>query len=367
MHLIAYYNPRFPHCDTAQLQDICSSVHLIPYLRRKVSTLFHWKPYFVANKEDFPRIDECISSLKEYQPFDYVLAESQHVLTVAQYCREQLLSSRLFLRVHGNEARYMMSVARSSPFFSLPHFFFIAEAMKYYFYDSHLLSRRAVPDSLLHISSDECDYYQKHYPQLKHHFLPAAIDISSLKKYTSSSSKTVLFIGALFAPNNIDALQWYLNQVHPFMIKLVPGYRFVIAGNTKGADMRVVLRLVSQENVEFHDTPTDLTPLYDDAAVFVNPMQFGAGVKIKTVNALLQGLPVVSTAVGNEGTGLVDGEHIAIATSSEEYKEMLYLLLTNGGKRRSLVEQGQEYLRQHYNQEQTLQQFFHEDCNSYPI
>jgi glycosyltransferase involved in cell wall biosynthesis len=56
----------------------------------------------------------------------------------------------------------------------------------------------------------------------------------------------------------------------------------------------------------------DLGPLYEQARIFVAPLRFGAGIKGKVLEAIMCGLPVVTTTIGAEGIGLRDGENILV-------------------------------------------------------
>jgi O-antigen biosynthesis protein len=84
----------------------------------------------------------------------------------------------------------------------------------------------------------------------------------------------------------------------------------------------------------------DLTPYFDSALVFVAPLRFGAGMKGKVGQSLVHGLPVVSTAIGAEGMSLVDGEHLLMAETAEEFAEAVLSLLEDDGLWGRLQTQG---------------------------
>ena len=113
-------------------------------------------------------------------------------------------------------------------------------------------------------------------------------------------------------------------------MQCVSGYTLIIAGNSNGEGVGWVKKLAQQyNNIEVYDTPKDLEPFYENAAVFVNPMLNGAGVKLKTVNAIIQGVPVVTTTVGNEGTGLLPNRDIFVADEYHELADCIKTLLNN--------------------------------------
>ncbi|MNG20801.1 hypothetical protein D3C84_1050870 [compost metagenome] len=68
-------------------------------------------------------------------------------------------------------------------------------------------------------------------------------------------------------------------------------------------------------------------------------------------------MPVVSTSVGCEGTGLIDGEHIAVADDPEQFAEKLDELYTREDKRAELLAASQQYIKSQYNQRQRIDEF----------
>ena len=115
----------------------------------------------------------------------------------------------------------------------------------------------------------------------------------------------MLFIGTLAFANNSSAVEWYVSKVHKLLCDVV-GYNFVVAGNTVGESAEVLKRMVSPyPNITLIENPKEIGSLYGSAAVFVNPVPRGAGLKMKTIDAIQAGLPVVTTSTGVEGTGLL--------------------------------------------------------------
>jgi glycosyltransferase involved in cell wall biosynthesis len=104
----------------------------------------------------------------------------------------------------------------------------------------------------------------------------------------------------------------------------------------------------------------DLGPYYERSSVFVNPMQNGASVKVKTLNAAANGLPIVTTPVGNEGTGFVDGRDVIVRDTPESFAEGIRSLLVNGRRRRSLAAAGHRFLIGHYDHKACLAREFGE-------
>ena len=70
----------------------------------------------------------------------------------------------------------------------------------------------------------------------------------------------------------------------------------------------------------------DVAPYFENCKVFVAPLRYGAGVKGKILLSMSYGLPVVTTSVGSEGTGLVDGQNVLVADDPQEFAQKVILL-----------------------------------------
>jgi len=109
----------------------------------------------------------------------------------------------------------------------------------------------------------------------------------------------VLFTGALGRPDNSAAVEWFLDRVWPTVLAEVPAARFIAAG--AGARPALQRSVRAAPRAELTGFVESLEPFYASASVFVAPLLTGAGVKFKTIDALLRGVPTVATAIGAEG------------------------------------------------------------------
>lgn len=115
----------------------------------------------------------------------------------------------------------------------------------------------------------------------------------------ASSAPTVVFSGAMGRPDNDEAARWFLQRVWPRVRAAVPSVRFTVVGASPSAALR---RLAADdETVSVTGFVESMDPYLDEADVVVVPLHNGAGVKFKTIDALLRGIPVVATPVGAEG------------------------------------------------------------------
>jgi glycosyltransferase involved in cell wall biosynthesis len=115
------------------------------------------------------------------------------------------------------------------------------------------------------------------------------------------AAPVVLLVGHLARPENDDGARWLLERVWPTVVGRVPGARLHLVG--AGAGPALTAAVAARTDVALAGFVPDLDAEYARATCCVVPVHTGAGVKFKTVEALVHGVPVVSTPVGAEGIG----------------------------------------------------------------
>jgi uncharacterized 44.6 kDa protein in cps region len=290
---------------------------------------------------------ERLKDVKLDGRYDYLIVDDTAAMLILQ--NATLSYDKAMLHMNNDNHVYFKGLA-SSESILWKKLYYLLDAFKYKRIDASVV--RALPN-IAFVSYDEMLRYRRAYPEIHATFLPVAIETEY--KERALDSKTVLLIGSLFMINNQDAIRFYLQEVHPHLTRDVEGYRLIIAGNSRKKGVAWIEELIATyDNVDIYDTPEDLDGLYEQSSVFVNPMRYGAGVKLKTVNAIVNGLPVVATTIGNEGTGLVSGEQILVDDNPMALCRYIKELLGDASMRRRFVDSAQKYLRENYNQKEKL-------------
>lgn len=127
------------------------------------------------------------------------------------------------------------------------------------------------------------------------------IDMRRARDRSAPEPGLVLLVSYLARYENVEGALWFLREVWPLVRRRRPEAVFRLVGGGAPAELREAVRDVP--GVEATGYVEDLQEQYARAAVCVVPLFKGAGVKFKTLEALMAGVPVVTTAVGAEGIG----------------------------------------------------------------
>ncbi len=281
---------------------------------------------------------KSLESTKLEDKYDFLLLEGTYVYRILS--NSGLHADIFMLRMHNNESVYFSSLANAEHSL-LRKFYYWVEAKKFRRIDRKIIQK--VPN-ILFISHSEKEYYEKRYESIHGCFLPASVQLNFKKR--ARNNHTALLIASFFMENNREAIRFYLEKIHP-LIK-IPDYQIIIAGNSRKSSIDWLIRLTSPyKNVRIYDSPENLQPLYEISSVFINSMLNGAGVKLKTINAIVEGLPVISTTVGNEGTGLHPEIEILVADDAKDISRKIEQLLLDKKKADFIISHAQEYVRKH--------------------
>ncbi|MEX3565064.1 glycosyltransferase [Micrococcus endophyticus] len=172
-----------------------------------------------------------------------------------------------------------------------------------------MILRRA--DHVVVLSQKDADLLPSHPRRARVHVVPPAIagDLRPERpNLTAQAEPRMLFVGFMARWANEEGMHWFVTEVLPRIRETLPGAQMAVAGG--GLRDHVVAEL-KEADVDVLGFVDDLDALYREADVVVVPLLSGAGVKFKVVEALVRGVPVVTTSVGNEGITPADAAHVA--------------------------------------------------------
>mgnify|MGYP006142377255 FL=1 len=326
---ILYTDKAFPK--EKDLAVVKSFVGKIYRAQRKNSIfqLFDKSPLQVLSRK-------TLEHIKLEDKYDIIILETEYVGRVLR--NKTLRGDKVYLRVQNNEQKYFSNLSKSTAN-PLRKLYFFQESLKFKWYSKFIFN---YADRLWFISSTEEMEYHKLTNSNKSIHLPSPINGGFVKQKLDNNN--VLFIGSLFMDNNIQGLMWYLDNIHDDVYANLPDYSLHIYGSTGVySEKQFIKKFKKYRRIHLHLNLENIEEAYKNTSVFINPMLQGAGVKLKSINAIVNGLPLVATSTGSEGIGLVDKEMFYLANTPKDFFNAIVLALKSTNKE-GVVEAAQNHL-----------------------
>jgi len=157
--------------------------------------------------------------------------------------------------------------------------------------------------------------------------------------------RRVLFVGKMNYHANVDAAAEFARNIWPGIRARFPEWRLTIAG----ADPTLaVLALRGEAGVEVTGAVEDLRPLYAEAVAAVVPLRVGGGTRLKILEAMAAGAPVISSPLGAEGLAVTPGRDILLAAKDQDWLAHLSSLDARSDLWNGLAEAGRSLVTARY-------------------
>lgn len=161
-----------------------------------------------------------------------------------------------------------------------------------------------------------------------------------------ASREGILFIGGFRHAPNVDAVTFYLNEIHERVCSLLgPISVSIVGGDAPQELVRLARKFNDVEMLGFVD---DLQPYHSKVRLSIAPLRYGAGVKGKINTSMSCGVPVVTTSIGAEGMHLSHRESAMIADTPEAFAEAIAELYNNEELWRTLVHEGAKNINERF-------------------
>lgn len=286
---------------------------------RLIWNYLQFRPHFVYQYRYPPAVVYIKNKIKNWQP---------DIIHVDHINTSQFLPNRKFLnKVLAKDYKLVLENHNVDHLMFKSRFYETKKLIRkvYLFLEgslNYLYGRVNYPryDLVLSISESESKYLRKYCKRVLNQRL-----IYPLRKVKTNKNKVydLLFIGHLEWPPNEVALLWFGGKILPLIREEFPNLKLHIIGKENPR----LESLKNNENIVFHGYQKSLNQFLAKSKIFILPFHTGAGVRIKSLTALQNGIPMVSTSLGVDGLKLVDGEDFLLANTEEEFAKKIIKLI----------------------------------------
>lgn len=200
-------------------------------------------------------------------------------------------------------------------------------------------------DACLLTSGRERELLRDETPDKAAVVVPNGVDIEFYQPSEAPvEPDSLVFTGLMSYRPNIDGIVYFVEEVLPRIHQVRPNVTLTIVGAGAGEE---VDRLAGPR-VTVTGTVPDTRVYFARAAVAVVPLRMGSGTRLKVLEGLAMGKPLVSTSIGCEGIHVKDGEHLLIADEAQPLADAVLCVLSDTALAASLARQGRALVECEY-------------------
>jgi len=142
----------------------------------------------------------------------------------------------------------------------------------------------------------------------------------------TSKGRDLVFVGSMDYHANIDAAKYFANQVWPQLRARRPDLRLVLVGSRPVAE---IVALGNEPGIVVTGTVESIAPYYEAALAAIVPLRVGSGTRLKVLEAMAAGVPVISTKLGAEGLDVESGKDLLLADTPDEFMAAVERISSN--------------------------------------
>jgi glycosyltransferase involved in cell wall biosynthesis len=163
----------------------------------------------------------------------------------------------------------------------------------------------------------------------------------------------LIFSGSFRYHANYEAMIWFICEVYPLILEHVPDVHLVITGDHANLPLPPAPRVTLVGYVD------DIKSMIASSWISIAPLLSGGGTRLKILEAMAVGTPVVSTSKGAEGLDSISDEHLLVADSPSAFANQVIKLLNSKTLRARLSMNGKRFVKENYNWDFVFPRFLH--------
>ena len=157
-------------------------------------------------------------------------------------------------------------------------------------------------------------------------------------------SNNLVYVGNMSYRPNADAVTYFCEEILPLIHQKIPNVQFWIVGNQPLPEVYEL----QNEFVHVTGRVEDVQPFYQKSSVCVIPLRAGSGTRLKILEAMALGRPIVSTSVGAEGIDITDGDNILIGDDPQTFASHIVHLLQDQATWQRITTQARQFAVDNY-------------------
>jgi glycosyltransferase involved in cell wall biosynthesis len=200
-------------------------------------------------------------------------------------------------------------------------------------------------DALIPISEWDASYFREHGLQKASLTIPAGLSLENYHQTELPDGPSIFFIGALDWLPNQEGLSWFLNNVFDRLLSELPVLRFHVAGRNAPAHFE---RKLKHPNISYHGEVEDALSFIQSYRVMVVPLLTGSGIRVKILEGMALGRPVVTTTLGIEGIPAINRQNVVVVDDPNLFGSQLIKLLADPQEQERMLTEARDFVSRYY-------------------
>lgn len=177
-----------------------------------------------------------------------------------------------------------------------------------------------------------------------------AVDLSyfHLPEKGTYDNKKIVYLGNIDIAANRDTLFYLVKRIMPKVLQKDSNYKLLVVGNCSQGTYQ---KFRKYHFMEFSFRVDDIRSYVQACAALVAPVQYGSGIKIKIIEAMAMGVPVITNKYGTEGLGVHRGQELIECGSDEQFVDAIIKISQNKEMRKNIAEKGRKYVERNHSLE----------------
>ncbi|MFN8416173.1 MAG: glycosyltransferase family 4 protein [Cytophagaceae bacterium] len=312
-------------------------------------SLFESKPYNVQRFYS-KQFEELLRDIVQKNTYDIIQIEGAYMGLYVPLLR-RLVNVPIVLRSHNVEHQIWERVSRAeeNPFKRWYLTMLSPKIKSFEAFSAQLYHQ------IISITDQDAHYYHKTAPQVPVTTISAGMVIDpNVLLYQPSDSPAVCFIGSMEWIPNIQGLEWFLERVWPMVLQFEPKAKCHLAG--KGM-FDIESKWKHIQGVVLHGQVPDAKEFIQNHGIFIVPLLSGGGMRLKMVEGMSLGRPIVATTIGAEGVDYHRNVDVAIADQPEAFANAILDLWHHPEKATQLAHNAYSKAKNQYDWDSLVKRF----------
>jgi len=348
--VLTFLEPDQNPVDAGPLPQMCQWMDVLPVPQR--TTGLRLRQMLTTRRPDMswrlwsPAFDKCLAVRLSEQPFDVVSIEGiemapylptiqavqpRPVTIYDAHNAEWILQKRAFITDIKNPSRWVAAAYSWVQWHRLQ------------WYEAELMRQATHTVAMSHPDKVALREINPNTPIT---IVPNGVDLSAYARFKGATIPyDLVFTGKMDFRPNIDAVLWFGQHVLPLIQAHRSGTTFAVVGQRPHSRLDVLRDLPGVTITGYVD---DVRPYIAGATLYVAPLRVGGGTRLKLMEAMAMGKPIISTSLGAEGFPVVNGRELVLADEPRIFAQTILDLLKNPARRAELGRAGRAFAQANY-------------------